>query len=340
MTRKTLLLTGIGGSIGCHTMRHIFQNTDWNIVGLDSFRDKGIWDRVNVMMRYHPEDRARLRVVTHDLRAPISGMTSKEIGPVDYIINMASLSDVHRSLEIAPAFIEANVALMLNMVEYARTTGAKAFLQISTDEVYGPTDGRNVHPEWAPIVPSNPYSASKACQEAIAISYWRAYGLPLIIVNLMNNFGEMQSPSKFPAIIQRRVRAGLPITIHGQPGSVGSRVYIHSRNSSDAFLHILEKVKPVQHVDGVADKPVRFNIVGDKQVNNIELVEFIAKCIGKEAVIKYEDSSLSRPGHDLHYGLDSRALAATGWHQPLSFEASMRNTVAWYEDNPRWLEPK
>lgn len=336
----TLLLTGIGGSIGCHTMRHVFQNTDWNIVGLDSFRHKGFWDRVNVMMRYHPEDRGRLKIVTHDLTSPLSKMTRDEIGRVDHIINMASLSDVHASLEHAQPFIEQNTSLILNMLEYARVSSTQTFLQISTDEVYGPTDGRSVHPEWAPIVPSNPYSASKACQEAIATSYWRAYGVPLIIVNLMNNFGEMQSPAKFPAIIQRRVREGLPITIHGSPGNVGSRVYIHSRNSADAFLHILEQVPPHAHQDGIADKPVRFNIVGDKQVNNEDLVHFIAKCIGKEPKIVYEDASVSRPGHDLHYGLDSRALAATGWHQPLSFEASMRNTVAWYEDNPRWLDPK
>jgi dTDP-glucose 4,6-dehydratase len=334
----TLLLTGIGGSIGCHTMRHVFQNTDWNIVGVDSFRHKGMSDRVRVMLDAHPEDWARLRILAHDLTTPISRVMANAIGPTDYIINMASMSDVHESLQNPRSFVEANVNIVLSMLDYARTTSCKAFLQISTDEVYGPTDGKTLHKEWDPIVPSNPYSASKAAQEAIAISYWRSYGVPLIIVNLMNNFGEMQSAAKFPAIVQRKLRKSEEITIHGQPNSTGSRVYIHSRNSADAFLFILNTVVPYRHCDGHADKPNRFNIVGDKQVNNADLVTFISQCTKLDARVKYEDSSLSRPGHDLHYGLDGSKLAALGWKSPLSFEASMRNTVAWYEDHPEWLE--
>jgi dTDP-glucose 4,6-dehydratase len=334
----TLLLTGIGGSIGCHTMRHVFQNTDWNIVGIDSFRHKGMSDRVRVMLDAHPEDWARLRILAHDLTTPISRVMANAIGSVDYIINMASLSDVHASLNDPAPFVRSNVDIALSMLDYARSTGIRAFLQISTDEVYGPTDGKTLHKEWDPIVPSNPYSASKAAQEAIAISYWRSYGVPLIIVNLMNNFGEMQSAAKFPAIIQRKVRNGDSIRIHGSPGRVGSRVYIHSRNSADAFLFLLNNIVPNRHVDGCVDRPCRFNIVGDKQVNNVDLVHFIAKCVGKDPQYDFEDSSLSRPGHDLHYGLDGTKLAALGWKSPLSFEASMRNTVAWYEDHPEWLE--
>lgn len=338
MTR--VLLTGIGGSIGCHTFRHIMHTTDWHVVGVDSFRHKGLMDRLQVMLDAHPEDRNRLTLITHDLTAPISCLTAKKIGHIDYIINMASLSDVHASLENPRPFVEANVAEVLTVLDFARACGCRAFLQISTDEVYGPTDGRTLHREWDPILPSNPYSASKAAQEAIAISYWRSYGVPLVIVNLMNNFGEMQSHAKFPAIVQRKVRAGERITVHGSPGCVGSRVYIHSRNSADAFIFLLQKVRPHLHVDGTADRPDRFNIVGDRQVSNVELIELIADFVEMEAEWDYEDASLSRPGHDLHYGLDGHKLWALGWKQPLSFEESMANVVDWYEEHPEWLEKR
>lgn len=333
-----VLLTGIGGSIGSHVYRHIMATTDWHVVGIDSFRHKGLTDRVLMMMLPHPESIGRLTLITHDLSAPISDLMASKIGEIDYIINMASLSDVHTSIVDPRPFVEKNVAVALTMLEYARKTECKAFLQISTDEVYGPTDGKTLHKEWDPILPSNPYSASKAAQEAIAISYWRTYKVPLIIVNLMNNFGEMQSHAKFPAIVQRKVRAGEEITIHGSPGNAGSRVYIHSRNSADAFLHILRNVQPHLHVDGTVDRPDRFNIVGDRQVANDELVELISGWIGRKAKYRYEDSKLSRPGHDLHYGLDPAKLKALGWKQPLSFEESMKNTVEWYEHNPEWLE--
>lgn len=338
MAVPRLLLTGIGGSAGCHMFRHIMAETNWHVVGIDSFRHKGLFDRVRVMLDAHPQDRDRLTLITHDLTAPFSDHTQEEIEQVDYIVNMASLSDVHASLNDPRRFLEQNMAQMVTMLEHARWSCRQAFVQFSTDEVYGPTDGTFAHPEWSSIAPSNPYSASKAAQEAAAICYWRAYGVPLIIVNSMNMFGEMQSTSKFPAIVQRRIRAGEEITIHGRPGEVGSRWYIHSRNSAHAVLHILRTVTPPLHIDGEVDRPKRFNIVGDKQVSNEELVLFIGKCIGKIPRYRFEDAKVSRPGHDLHYGLDGYKLKTElGWRSPLSFEASMRNTVAWYEDHPEWL---
>jgi dTDP-glucose 4,6-dehydratase len=338
---ERLLLTGAGGSIGCHTLMHLLHNTDWQIVCIDSFRHKGLTDRVKVMLDAHPEFAERVTVFTHDLAAPISHILRQKIGPVHYIINMGSLSDVHDSIVNPVPFVKNNVDLILNMLEYARgQEHLKAFLQISSDEVYGPTDGKGFHKEWDPIVPSNPYSASKAAQEAIAISYWRTYAIPLVIVNLMNNFGEMQSPAKFPAIVQRKLRAGETVTVHASVGHIGSRFYIHSRNSADAFLHLLRHKAPHTHVEGTVDKPDRYNIVGDKQITNVELVEMIAKALDKPANYVIEDSKVTRPGHDAHYGLDGEKLAATGWKSPLSLEASMANVVQWYEENPEWLVAK
>jgi dTDP-glucose 4,6-dehydratase len=335
-----MLLTGVGGSIGCHTLMHFLHNTNWNIVGLDSFRHKGLTDRVAVMLDAHPEFAHRVRIYPHDLTSPLSDMLIKKIGKVDYILNMGSLSDVHDSIVNPVPFVQNNINLILSMLEYAKIAKPKAFLQISSDEVYGPTDGKTFHKEWDPIVPSNPYSASKASQEAIAISYWRTYAVPLIIVNLMNNFGEMQSPTKFPAIVQRKLRAGETVTVHSSAGSVGSRYYIHSRNSADAFLCLLTHTTPHIHVEGTVDKPDRYNIVGDKQITNVELVEMIAGFMGTEAKLEVEDSKVTRPGHDAHYGLDGAKLHGLGWRSPMSLEDSMKNVVQWYEDNPEWLNAK
>jgi dTDP-glucose 4,6-dehydratase len=339
---KTLLLTGVGGSIGCHTLMHLLHNTDWNIVGLDSFRHKGLTDRAAVMLDAHPEYAERVRIYPHDITSPLSDMLINKIGPIDYIVAMASLSDVHDSIVNPVPFVQNNVNVALAMLEYARIAKPERFLLISSDEVYGPTSGEGqYHKEWDPIVPSNPYSASKAAQEAIAISYWRTYGVPLIIVNLMNNFGEMQSPAKFPAIVQRKLRAGEQITVHASAGSVGSRFYIHSRNSADAFLHILDRLPaPHIHEEGTVDKPDRYNIVGDKQITNVELVEMIAADMGVKADYVIEDSKVTRPGHDAHYGLDGDKLHGLGWASPMSLEDSMKNVVQWYEEHPEWLKAK
>lgn len=337
---KRVLLTGIGGSISVHFAAHIFHHTDWDIVGIDSFRHKGWCDRTKEICEGHPEWKDRLTVITHDLNAPFSELTKKRLGKIDIIISMASLSDVEASIKDPVPFIQNNVNLTLNMVEYAREAKPEVFIQISTDEVYGASSSKHgdLRKEWDSINPSNPYAASKACQEAIATSYWRTYGVPVIITNTMNNFGEMQQSSKYPAMIQKWISEGKKITIHGKPGHIGSRSYIHSRNFADAILFILKNLPPHMHVPNTADKLDRYNIAGDKQLDNLELAQVISKLMGKEH-LDYElvDTHTQRPGHDPHYGLDMTKLYSKGWKSPLTFEESMKNVIEWQQQNPEWM---
>lgn len=337
---KRVLLTGIGGSIGCHFFAHFMHNTDWYVVGIDSFRHKGWADRVELMFKEHPEWRERLTMITHDLYAPFSDLTKRKIGHIDYVISMASMSDVFASIVDPVPFIQNNVNLIINLLEYAREVKPEVFLQISTDEVYGACKSKDSEgaKEWSPILPSNPYAASKACQEAIAISYWRTYNVPLIITNTMNNFGEMQQHNKFPIIVQKKIRNGEKIIIHGDPNNIGSRSYIHSRNFADAVLFLLKNTKPHMHTSGEVDKPDRYNIAGDKQLDNLELVKLIGGLMNKEVIYELEDGDVQRPGHDPHYALDDTKLKNLAWKSPVPFEESLKNTIEWQEANKEWLE--
>lgn len=340
MLTKRLLLTGIGGSIGIHFLAHFMHNTDWEVVGIDSFRHKGVSDRLHVMLEAHPDWKERTTIITHDLTAPFSDLTIKKIGHIDYVINMASLSDVFDSIVNPEPFVVNNVHLVINMLEYARKAKPEVFVQISTDEVYGAIEHKDDPgmKEWAPILPSNPYAASKACQEAIAISYWRTYNVPLVITNTMNNFGEMQQQNKFPVIVQKKIEIGETVKIHGEvDGQIGSRSYIHSRNFADAVLFILKNCPPHMHEPLKADKPDRYNIAGDKQMDNLELAQLIGSLMGKETNYEIENSEVQRPGHDPHYGLDDTKLKSLGWQAPLSFEESMKNTIEWQRSHKEWI---
>lgn len=336
---RRLLLTGVGGSIATHFFAHIMHHTDWHIVGIDSFRHKGWTDRITFMFQEHPEWRERLTVFTHDLTAPFSPILTEKLGHIDYMINMASLSDVEASIQNPVPFIKNNVDLVINVLELARSLKPEVFIQISTDEVYGAVSTKNDDKciEWDPIVPSNPYAASKACQEAIAISYWRTYGVPLIITNTMNNFGEMQQGSKYPVMIQKWVADGKKVLIHGKKDQIGSRSYIHSRNFADAVLFIIKNLPPYMHTPNVADKPDRYNIAGDKQLDNLELAQLIAKLMDKELDYELVDTHTTRPGHDPHYGLDDSKLREKGWKSPVSFEDSLKTTIEWQTKHPEWI---
>jgi|SRR3989344_481593 len=339
--KKIVLLTGVGGSIAAHFLAHIMHNTDWHVIGTDSFRHKGLTDRIIHTLEHYPEWKKRLTIITHDLTVPFSTNTIKKIGKVNYIINMASLSDVFDSIEDPAPFIRNNVDLVINMLELAREIKPEVFIQISTDEVYGACAKKNSvgAKEWDPIIPSNPYAASKAAQEAIAISYWRTYNIPLIITNTMNNFGSMQQSNKFPVIIQKALMKGKHVYIHKEKnGEIGSRSYIHSRNFADAILFLIKNTKPHMHQPLTCDKPERYNIAGDIQLDNLELAKLIAKLMKKKLKSKLIDSHSTRPGHDPHYGLDDTKIKSLGWKPPISFEQSLKDTIDWQLEHKEWIE--
>lgn len=327
---KRICLTGISGFVGSHLMSHILKNTDYEIVGIASWRHKGMPTRVAEDENYK-KDINRVKIITHDLSAPITPDLIERIGHIDVILNLASDSHVDRSITDPVPFIMNNVSSTVNMLEYARICKPKLFVQFSTDEVYGQAKKGEYHKEWDAIKPSNPYSASKAAQEAIAISYWRTYGVPLIITNTMNIYGQYQDKEKFVPLVIDKIMRGETVYIHGYPDKkeAGTRFYLHARNIADAITFMIENVEPKGYPE--IDRPERFNVVGEVELDNLTLAQKIAELLGKE--LKYEIVSFhaSRPGHDLRYALDGKKLQDYGHKYPVSFEESLKATVEWYK---------
>jgi dTDP-glucose 4,6-dehydratase len=333
---KRVLITGGGGSIGVHMIAHIMTNTDWEIVVVDSFRHKGFRERIDRVVMDNPKWKPRITEFQHDLVCPIPDRMAKAIGHIDHIIHLAALSDVFFSVESPVYTIQNNVNSTLMMLEYARKVKPETFVYFSTDEVYGPARNGEGHKEWSTHRPSNAYSASKAASEDICYTYWRAYDVPIIITNTMNNFGQMQGPSKFPAIVQKKLNAGEKVQIHAHNGEIGTRFYIHSRNASDAILFILAKGAR-HHAIGELDEPDRYNVVGEVQLSNLEIAQSIAKIMGKKLKYELVDFHSDNPAHDMHYGLDGGKLKGLGWSQPISYEESMTDTINWQQLNPDWM---
>jgi dTDP-glucose 4,6-dehydratase len=354
---KTVLVTGAGGFVGHHFLEHVLVSTDWDAVCTDSFRHKGRTDRISEVLYnqglHNGESwRHRTAVITHDLTAPFSGGQELALASmdIDYMVCFASDSHVDRSITDPVPFIRNNTEVALNTLELARKLKPKVVVWVSTDEVYGPVEASDLkgHPEWAPILPSNPYSASKAAQEAIAISYWRTYGVPLVIVNCMNMIGERQDPEKFIPLVIGKVLNGEEVTIHGKPGNIGTRHYLHSRNLADAITFILGNLSPAMFPAHAAasggittialnGRPDRYNIASPDRIDNLTVAKMISEFAGKPLKYKLEDFHTTRPGHDPHYGLDSSKLTELGWKLPVPFRDSLRKTVEWTMAHPAWL---
>lgn len=333
---KRVLLTGASGFVGSHVLRHILTTTNYEVVCLVSFRHRGLTDRIRLAVGGVDESYTRTRVITHDLTAPLSPVLASEIGPIDYLLNVASESHVDRSITEPAPFIQNNVALITNVLDYARNYPVERVLHVSTDEVYGPAPIGHAHREWVDqYFPSNPYSASKAAQESIAYAYWRTYNISIIITNTMNIIGESQDPEKFVPMVIKRVLAGEPVTIHAAPdGTIGSRFYLHARNQADALLFAVGQDTPRY---GDSTTPAKWHVVGEREVNNLEMAEMIAAYVGKPLRYELVDFHSSRPGHDLRYALDGNKIANAGWVAPVSLEESLERTVKWTLKHPEWL---
>jgi dTDP-glucose 4,6-dehydratase len=337
--KPRLLLTGGGGFVGSHTLIHFLHNTDWEIVVLDSFMHMGKTDRISAVMESNPEYWPRVNVIAHNLVAPISAQMVDRIGPISYVINMASESHVDRSLKYPRDFINNNVNLMRTMIEYAVANPVEKFLHISTDEVFGPALGDYDHIEGDYLRPSNPYAASKGMQELDGYSSWRTDKLPYMQSNTMNIFGTLQDTEK---LVPRAIKCAMtgeemPIFATADGKAAGTRKYLHARNQADALLFILKNCKPVLYDHDYPDRqPARFNVVGDTEISNLDMALLVAKFAGKKLNYTMVDFYRARPGHDARYSLDGTKMKELGWQAPIPFEQSLKETVEWTVKNPRW----
>lgn len=339
-----VLLTGGGGFVGHHTLSYLLKNTDWEFVVTDSFNHVGISSRLRHVFNEFPNAQKRVKVITHDLSTPIDIITANEFGKIETIINMASLANVDESIKQPRSFINNNVNLVINMLEYSRNLDSlNTFIQISTDEVYGDAKIGIEHEEWDVVNPSNPYSASKASQEAIANAYWRTFDLPILITNTMNMFGERQDPKAFIPKTMYFLLNNKTVPIHAKyidnEFKKSSRFYTYAGNQADAIKFLIEKFNKVnkKYSSGL-EKIEKFNVSGDIELYNDEVVLKIAKLLNIDnCLFEYIDPVEHRPGFDLRYALNGNKLKSAGWKQLISFDEALIKTVEWTKNNRQWV---
>lgn len=343
---KRMLVTGGAGFIAHHVIDHFLKTTDWEIVSLDRLDYSGNLNRLNNLITLHsPENRKRVKIVYHDLKAEISDLTKNFIGKIDVIMHLAASSHVDRSISNPMEFAMDNTIGTVNLLNYARTIdNLERFIYFSTDEVFGPAPNGILYKERDRYNSTNPYSASKAAGEEFCVAFENTYNLPVYITHTMNVFGERQHPEKYIPMCIRKVRDGDTVSIHSDPTKTipGSRFYIHARDVAEAMhfvLHMNDKQKAiVAERDFGGAKCPKFNVVGKEEIDNLSLAKVIAEAQSKELKYDMIDFHSSRPGHDLRYGLDGSFMRDLGWEPKLSLKERIKEVVDWSLANPDWIK--
>lgn len=297
-----VLMTGADGFIGSNVLQYLLNNTNWTFTLLCSWRHMG--NPLNIPLSN------RVEVITHDLRGPVP-----LLGTFDYILHLASESHVDRSIKDPVNFVENNVSITLQILEYARHHMPQRFLLFSTDEVYG----ANEHGDWDILLPTNPYAASKGAEELIGISYYNQWQVPVIITNSNNIVGPNQHPEKFVPKIVNLIKHGKQVDIHAQGGKLGKRFYNPVENIGSALVCIL---KQSYNPHGV--KPPRYSLTGGEQLDNLEMAQLVSRILDKKLKYKITEVGGIRPAYDAFYAeSEDDMLGAVGWEAPYTLEEGL-----------------
>jgi len=314
---QKFLVTGGAGFIGSNYVRYLLNKRhDVEVINLDKLTYAGNLDNLRDV-----EKNSRYRFVQGDICD--AGLVNQLVSKVEVIVNFAAESHVDRSIGAPDDFIRTDVFGAFVLLEAARRCKIKKFIQISTDEVYGSIPA-GAFKETDALMPSSPYSASKAGADRLAYSYFVTYGVPVIMTRCSNNFGPYQYPEKLIPLFVTNALDDKALPIYGDGKNVRDWIYVEDH--CDAIDFILEHGK-----DGEV-----YNIGGGNERNNLEITEIILSTLDKpKSLMTYIKDRL---GHDRRYALDASKLSALGWTPKHEFKAAVEHTIQWYVQNRRWWE--
>jgi len=313
-----LVVTGGAGFIGSNFIRHVLAaHADDSIVNLDKLTYAG-----NLKNLADVTDSPRYRFVHGDVCD--AKMVRDVLRGADAVVNFAAESHVDRSLVEPDAFLRTDVFGVFTLLEAVRELSIPRLVHISTDEVYGSLATGSAR-ESDPLRPSNPYSASKAGGDLLALAYWQTHRVPVVVTRSSNNFGPFQYPEKVIPLFITNALDDQPLPLYGDGRNVRDWLYVV--DNCTALDLVLRKGK-----DGEV-----YNIGGGHEVENIVLTRDILRLTGKpETLIR---PVKDRPGHDRRYSVDSKKVRQLGWAPKHPFGKALETTVAWFREHEAWWRP-
>jgi dTDP-glucose 4,6-dehydratase len=316
-----LLVTGGAGFIGSAFVRYVITHLSWmRVVTLDKLTYAGNLENLAVL-----EGNPRHRFVHGDICDGPLVESLLRTEQIDAIVHCAAESHVDRSILSVDDFIETNVRGTATLLDAARRAQIGRFLLVSTDEVYGDIEAPHEADETFPLKPGNPYAASKAAADLLALSYARTFQLPVVITRASNNYGPYQFPEKLIPLMIANAMEGRSLPVYGDGLQVRDWLYVddHCR----AIVTVLRRGR-----NGEV-----YNVGGNCPLANREVITRVLRSVGAPDTLTR--TVADRPGHDRRYALNSAKIAReTGFVPEVPFEIGLVQTVQWYRDHADWMD--
>jgi dTDP-glucose 4,6-dehydratase len=316
----TYLVTGGCGFIGSNfILRLLGPRAGARVINLDKLTYAG-----NPTNLRDIEDDEGYRFVRGDI---CDGQLVEElVAAADYVINFAAETHVDRSLMAADDFIRTEVYGTYTLLEAARRSPKlKRFLQVSTDEVYGPVADSHASRESDVFKPSSPYSASKVGAEMQCVAFVETYGVPVVTARPANNVGPRQHLEKFVPLCATNALSDEPLPLYGDGKQV--RDWLFVEDCCEALDLMLHEGEPGEV----------YNIGAGNERRNLQVAEAVLDLVERpRSLIRFVED---RQGHDRRYSLTSEKIRALGWSPRHDFEAAIEKAVRWYAENGWWWEP-